>query len=289
MVQEHKDHSSWVSIILLLICIGVLGYSVYYFVYSNSNRSVIALMEPIENMSKDVNELSSIVLEEDSDLVPIEVPSSALPIKAEVPKAQEVDDSLPLLDESDPIILTTLTEVSEPGLVAEKLLKHDLLRSSVVFIANFSNGEFISNFSPLTAINQPFIIESRNQEIFVDPRSYERYDNYTNYIVSIDSHKIVEHYKKLKPLIDEAYAEIARPGANFDDALNGAIEMVLSVPIVTEPIKLNSPSVMYRYSSLELENLNDAQKLMLRMGPDNLMKIQNKLQSLQTELDKMHH
>jgi hypothetical protein len=44
---------------------------------------------------------------------------------------------------------------------------------------------------------------------------------------------------------------------------------------------------MYKYADPELEALPDAQKLLLRMGPDNILKLKTKLQQIQSALQAL--
>jgi len=197
-----------------------------------------------------------------------------------------IDPNLPSIDESDPVVLTAIQKFSEEPLIANNLLKIDLLRSTIVFIDNFSRGDFIASFSPLIAPKERFQIKKSGDKVYVSVLNYHRYDIYTQYIDTIDSKKLVQTYRSLKPLIDQSYAEISLPGADFDDVLNDAIDMALSVPVINGPITLKSPSVMYLFSNPELEKLNDAQKLLLRIGGTNLEKLQNKLKIIAVELNK---
>ena len=59
---------------------------------------------------------------------------------------------------------------------------------------------------------------------------------------------------------------------------------MLNAPIIREPIALVAPSAMYKFADPELEALPDAQKLIMRMGPDNILKLKTKLQQIQSAL-----
>ena len=288
---------SWLNIILIAICLSMFGYSIFYFTYPNEHHR---LMERL-GVSSDFNfdflnkpvvaekpVIEEEVIEETVDVIePPEVTtllSAAQP--TEVIKEVEEENPLPLLDESDDLVLSAIDEFSETALVTDNLLQSSLIRSTVVFIDNFSRGDLITSFSPLFPSKEPFKVKRSNGKIFVSIYGYKRYDAYSNYIASLDSEKLVQAYHTFKPLVDESYAEVAREGTKFDDVLNDAIDMALSVPVINGPITLKSPSVMYLFNNPALESLNDAQKLLLRLGPDNLTKVQDKLKSIKAELVK---
>jgi len=202
----------------------------------------------------------------------------------------EIEDTdTDVLKTSDQSIYSKLAEFGQQTTELKALLHDDILRNTVVFVENFSKGYFISKFSPMLAPKNKFSVLSKGQDLIIDAKSYQRYDHYADYIYSVDSKAFVQYYLSLKPTIDEFYAEISTPNSTFDDALSKSISMVLDTPVIYNEIEVNSPSVMYLYNDPKLENLNDAQKLLLRMGPQNLAKIKHKLRSIQAELSIANH
>ncbi|MBB1272177.1 DUF3014 domain-containing protein [Psychromonas sp. SR45-3] len=303
---------SWLNIVLILTCLTMFGTSTYFFAYPDTAPQLIqrlgltsyfndkmeklaALKQTQRQEAMAQPEKETVVIKEVPDLEQVEIPQKeedllvasalgVLPISAAQPTEIVIDSNLPLIDESDPLVLEAIEEFSEQTLIVDNLLEQDLLRSTVVFIDNFSRGEFLASFSPLLATDIPFRKKDSNGKTYVSVLNYHRYDNYTKFIDSIDSEKIVATYYMLKPLIDQTYAEISLPGVDFDEVLNDAIEMALSVPVINGPISLKSPSVMYLYNNPTLEALNHAQKLLLRLGGKNLTIIQAKLVEIQAQL-----
>lgn len=288
---------SWLNIILIAICVSMFGYSIFYFTYPNEHHRLMERLGVSNDFNFDfLNEpvvaekpiIEEDVIEEAVDVIePSEVTtllSAAQP--TEVVEEVEEENPLPLLDESDDLVLSAIDEFSDTALVTDNLLQSGLIRRTVVFIDNFSRGDLITSFSPLFPPKEPFKVKRSDGKIYVSIYGYKRYDDYSNYIASLDSQQLVQAYNTFKPLVDESYAEVAREGTKFDDVLNDAIDMALSVPVINGPITLKSPSVMYLFNNPALESLNDAQKLLLRLGPDNLTKVQDKLRSIQAELVK---
>ena len=297
-IPKEKAYS-WLNIVLILTCIIMFGTSTYFFAYPDSAPRLIERLG-LTHYVNDIMKRTAVVNKVDENVInnraeeellvkESELLTSPPVITEPLPVVEEpevlVDPSLPAIDKSDPVLLTAIQDFSEEPLVTDLLLKEDLLRRAIVFIDNFSRGDFIASFSPLIAPEGPFHVKKSNEKIYVSVLSYHRYDIYMQYIDSIDSEKLVQTYKIFKPLIDQSYAEISLPGANFDDALNEAIELALSVPVINGPITLKSPSVMYLFNNPTLEALNDAQKLLLRLGGANLAKLQNKLKSIKDELN----
>ena len=92
-------------------------------------------------------------------------------------------------------------------------------------------------------------------------------------------------YDNYKEVIDEKFAEISRPGSNFDDTLLKALNELLDTPQVPVPIEVYTDSVMYKFKDERLENLSAPQKQMLRMGPENMRRIKDVLREVKEELE----
>lgn len=307
--ELHKEKSySWLNVVLILICLAMFGYGIFYF---NNPESHNRLMERLDipgaltsltntvtnsiddNDRKEENNNNVSLPDQDNELSENAlIPANALDkeslVVAPLSSTNSYDavikeKNLPLLNESDPLFLATLENMSELyPLVSNYLLQSGLLQSSVVFIDNFSRGTFIASFSPLVAPTTPFkVIDNNDGQLLISEESYHRYDDYIDYFVSLDDGQIIEAYNMFKPLINKAYSEISRPGSRFDVTLNNAIDVALRTPIVDEPIYLKSPAVMYLYADPKLESLNHAQKLLLRLGAKNLNKLQQKLIDIQ--------
>jgi hypothetical protein len=77
-------------------------------------------------------------------------------------------------------------------------------------------------------------------------------------------------------LIDEAYAELGYED-DFTLTLQDAITRVLDMELPQSDMSLIRPSVMYKYRNVELESLDASDKLLLRLGKENLLIIKSVL------------
>jgi len=62
--------------------------------------------------------------------------------------------------------------------------------------------------------------------------------------------------------------------------------LALATPLVEGEIRLVAPSAMYKFADPELESLRPIQKLLIRMGPENQLKVQAALEKVRKELVK---
>ncbi len=129
-----------------------------------------------------------------------------------------------------------------------------------------------------------FLVVEKGDEIFIDPKSYGRYDLATQVFVSLDTEGAVALYRELEPLIDDAYGEISPPGSRFSDRLNAAVEHLLEVSPPSGDPQVKRKVVTYVYVDESLEGLSGAQRQLLRMGPDNVLLIKAKLRDLKAGL-----
>jgi len=206
----------------------------------------------------------------------------AIPV-AQVPKTEP----LPTLDNSDEFVMAKASQLSWLPEFAKQLVKKDLARNFVTFVDNASRGDLAMKFSPVEKPLQKFLINEVADDMYIDPHSYKRYDVYVDMLNSINFDVAIAHLKELTPILDEAYMELGYEKGAFVPTLEQAIEEMLQAPIIRNPIKVVAPSAMYKYADPQLENLSDLQKLMLRMGPDNIAKLRPKLQQAQLALSEL--
>ena len=101
----------------------------------------------------------------------------------------------------------------------------------------------------------------------------------------MDVDSLVQWYFDLKPLIDKAYGELGYSDSNFTVTLQTAIDRVLDMQIPESSPELIRPSVMFKYKDQKLEKLSDADKLLLRIGKDNLLVLKSLLLKINEKID----
>ncbi len=196
-------------------------------------------------------------------------------------------EPLPKLDESDTLAIDKAKELSWLPTATNHLNNKDLIRNFVTFVDNASRGDLAAKFSPILSPSAKFSINEIEQEMYIDPESYERYTPYVDTINSLNVDMAMNALVFMTPLIDEAYMELGYEQGAFANTLGLALDEMLQAPVIRNPIKVVAPSAMYKYADPQLEGLSDIQKLMLRMGPDNITKLRPKLQQIQGALEQL--
>ncbi len=208
------------------------------------------------------------------------VATTPSPTEEPEPGPEEPEIVLPALSESDAFVRDALGALSQhPGL-ASFMLTDELVRKIVAAVVNIAEEENPARHFPYLAPEEKFEVVQRSRELFLDPRSYHRYNVLAAAFASMDAAGLVSVYRSSKPLVDEAFAELGYPDQQFEDVLNEAITILLETPVVEDRIALRGDSVNYTFVSPRLEALSPAQKQLLRTGPDNTKKVQSKLREL---------
>jgi hypothetical protein len=211
--------------------------------------------------------------------------SAAKPAETEVavqPLGRDAERiAVPPLDESDALVRELVRKITSHPSVLAWLATNGLIRNFAVVVENVADG--VTPAKQLRAVRpaSAFAVVQRNGQLFIDPRSYQRYDAIADAVASIDPPGASRLYATLKPRIGEAYGQLGQPASAFDGALERAIVALLRTPVVDGPVRVESKGgTGYRYADPSLEGLTAAQRHLLRTGPRNVTKIQSALRQL---------
>jgi len=131
-----------------------------------------------------------------------------------------------------------------------------------------------------SSVSRSIVVRSASGRLFVDPTSYGRYDALTAAFVSLDAEGVARLHAQLRPLIDRAYAESGLGGEGYDEALARAFGRLLAVEVPRGPVEVLPSAAVYAFADPDLEALTPAAKHLVRAGPDNARRIQEKLREL---------
>jgi hypothetical protein len=187
---------------------------------------------------------------------------------------------LPPLDQSDPVVRDLVSRLSSHPAVAAWLTTDQLVRNFAVVVLNISNGRTPSKFLARLRPAEKFQAREEGSGLWIDPRSYRRYDGYADAVASLDARGVAQLYATLKPRIQDAYRELGYPDGNFDAVLERAIVELLKTPAIDGNVALVSRSVAYEFADPRLQAMSSAQRQFLRMGPRNIRLIQSKLREI---------
>jgi hypothetical protein len=212
-----------------------------------------------------------------SESMPAQEPSIAAPDL----ETEEIIEPLDVdLNMSDALVRKLAEELSQHPMFSRWLVTNHLIRRFVAAVDLIALGDSPRRPMDFIEIDEPFIAREEEGQVFIDPNSYQRYDRIAGVISSLDAQGCVKLYKQLRLPIRQAYREMGYPDENFDSTLEKAISNILETPVVENRIYIEKDVTTYLMMNPDLENLNSAQKHLLRMGPDNMRVIQSKLREI---------
>jgi len=212
------------------------------------------------------------------------------PIEVEIaaPVAEELSTELvelPSLNDSDGFVFEGLRALQNGAALIRVVADEQLIRSIVVFVDNISRGEFPQTSLPYKRIGQEMSVRNIDENLFVmEANAHDRFNQLIDTFVAVDTDQAMILYRTLQPLFQQAYAEIGSRNVNFDDTLRSAINAVLRSPNVEGPYQLVKPSVMFLYADSNIENMEEMQKQLIRIGPGNTEKLKAKLRQFAEQL-----
>jgi hypothetical protein len=151
-------------------------------------------------------------------------------------------------------------------------------------VSNVADGKTPSRQLGAVRPSATFSAIERDGVVYIDPKSYARYDGFAAALASIDAAGAARLYATLKPRIEEAYSELGVQ-VPFDRTLERAIVTLLRTPPIEDPVRLQPMGgTAYAFANPQLEGLTAAQKHLLRAGPRNVRAIKASLRAIAIEL-----
>jgi len=257
VVETLPPSRQWLVPVILTIAIGVIAGGLFYYYTRRPAPAAPTVAKSVAPAPSDVRPLGG-------PAEPITVPS---------------------LDQSDQVVRDLVRRITAHPDALTWLATRGLVRQFTVVVENVGTGDTPARHLSVLRPSSPFRVVERNGQLFIDPRSYERYNRLADAAASIDLAGAARVYGTLKPRIEEAYGELGMPPTAFDRALERAIVSLLQTPVVADPIRVEPKGgVAYQYADPKLESLTAAQKHLLRTGPRNVRVVQSALRQLAISL-----
>ena len=210
----------------------------------------------------------------------VEVAPPPVEVSIEPEPVEETVIQLPSLSASDNFILENLRGLQNGMQLVGLLRSEQLVRSFVVLVDNVSRNGFPQTGLPYQPMSEEMPVRSLDDNLYVmEQAAHGRFDSIVDTFVAVDTGAAMAIYRLISPLLQQAYAELGYGNNDFDSVLRRAIRNVLEMDPPEGPYQLVKPSVMYLYADAAIENLSTVEKQLIRLGPDNTSKLQQKLRA----------
>lgn len=302
--NQEATNNKLITVVIALVVLAVVAAAVYFYLGKQKNEQVtvepqIVVTEP-EIIPEPIVEVQPEPEVQEAPEPLVELPEIVEePVVEEAPKVE-----LPLLDNSDSWIKEKLSSLTWRKELLRLVIDDDMVRRLVVFTDNFAQGLVSYEYSPLaqpqikfsatkivndtTGDNTGSGVNSDGDALPAkasnalatekwqwDEAQTARFKLYVDLLRSFEPEQLATWYFELKPLIDQAYAELGYEDQDFTEVLQDAVVRVLDMEFPSNDVTLVRPSVMYKYDDKELEQLPEADKLLLRVGKGNLLVIKS--------------
>lgn len=214
---------------------------------------------------------------------PEPVASPALPVAVEDSVVVQPDVpplELPELAASDAFVRDVIGALSEHPRFAAWLINDDLIHRFVGVVVDLAGGRTPTERLAFMAPAGDFEVRETDAGLVIDPASYGRYDLLTGTFLSLDTEGSAILYHQLYPLFEEAFAELGIPNWTFAEAMSRATQNLLAAPATIGNLAVRPNRTVYEFVDPDLESRSAAEKQLIRMGPENARRFQDKLRDL---------
>lgn len=224
-------------------------------------------------------------------------PPRALPAPAQPAASAAVH--YPLAAEEPPLpadeVPAALGRLLGTKAAASFLRTDDFPRRFAATVDNLAREHAPSGTWPVLPAPGRFLVEERADGTYIAPGNAARYTPLVLLAGTIDVPAAVRLYRRMYPLLQQAYRDLGFGGRYLNDRVVEVIDVLLATPEAPEsprlllppirgPVPSLQPWVRYQFADPELEALSAGQKILVRVGPVNQGRLKARLMELRREL-----
>ncbi len=289
--KDNKQKKYYKHLPYLMVILGGVLLLLGVWVYTLSDKSVdtervsqsLEIPKEKKTTGFGAEKMSTIDLEMDSKNKATSEDKNTDEILNDLPK----EPVLAELDTSDEGFKAAVTEVSND--LGDWFDIKDVIRKYIVLIHDVSQNKILFKHKRFLKMPKKNMVKKDGQGLYLTKEGYQRYDGFANALVAIDVKKGINLYLTFKPLFNKVYKTFSYPESyKLEDIFLKAASNIINAPIEEGRVGLVKHTLFYKFSKRKLEKLNDVEKQMLRMGPENTKKIQAKLRQLVEEFSLLN-
>jgi hypothetical protein len=181
--------------------------------------------------------------------------------------------------------------------VASFVQPDDFPRRVAATVDNLGRAHAPATMWPVNPTPGKFTVEESNGATTIARENSARYTPFVLLVETVDVGRAVSLYKRMYPLLQQAYEELGFPKRYFNDRLVETIDVLLATPAADYPLAVQlvevkgpipslRPWVRYEFVDSSLESLTAGQKILLRVGPVNQRRLKSKLTEIRQAIAK---
>ena len=180
-------------------------------------------------------------------------------------------------------LLANATEFSASPLWAKFLAQTTPAMRLVKAIDAVAHGERPLDALDFLHVETPFAARRNAAGDWVpEPAAYARYQTAVDFVDSLDPQKAAEWFLRAEPVLQQCCKKLGYQDKSIRALLTEACNTILATPRFDFDPQLvpTGTTGTYHYADPAFEQLNDAQKLLVRLGPANCAKVQAKCEAI---------
>ena len=191
---------------------------------------------------------------------------------------------LPALDASDTVARDAIETILGDGAWVRLLVPAAVIRHIVATVDSLPRKTLAVRILPVKPVAGSLATESTAGKTSIAADNAGRYAAYIRAAEAIDAQRLAGFYVRLYPLFQQAYVELGYPNGYFNDRLINVIDHLLAAPEPKPPIYVTQPKVVFEYADPALEELSAGEKIMVRVGLGNELRLKSKLREIRSAL-----
>jgi hypothetical protein len=197
-------------------------------------------------------------------------------------------ESLPAVDQADGLVKNLVLDLLGRRAVQTFLASDGLVRKVVATVDNLGRDHAPSGMWPVTPTPGRFTAQVGAGSSVIAAANHDRYTPFVSVATSVDANRAVAIYRRLYPLLQQAYEDLGYPGKYFNDRVVDVIDDLRATPDLPEPLRVKPVEVpgapsgsrtggLYLFEDPSIEARSAGQKVLLRMGRANAARVKAKL------------
>lgn len=131
----------------------------------------------------------------------------------------------------------------------------------------------------------PLYVRYEGVQAMITDASFRRYDLAVEVVASIDPEGFAETYRRLRPRLERIHDALPYARGDLHERVLEAIDHLLDVDVPDGPYAVTRQTRTWGFADPAIEGLSDAQRHLLRMGPDNARSVQSSLRRLREAVE----
>ena len=173
-----------------------------------------------------------------------------------------------------------------------------LARRIAAPVDNLARSQAASRLWPLHPVGGRMVVtQTDDGRMEIAPANAARYEAVVRFVVGLDVEQGGALYRRVYPVLQQAYEALGYPGQCFNDRLVAVIDHLLQTPEPPGPLALKlvqvqgqlasqQPWLRYEFADADLQALSAGQKILLRMGVEHTQRIKAQLRALRAQITR---